>query len=239
MIRYLGGKTRFSKDIVATISKYVEHQTNFHEPFFGGGSIAKYSGAMHLNRFAYDIHPDLILMYQELQKGWLPPEEISEELYKELKTSSTSALRAYVGFSCSFGGKWFGGYARDAKGRRKLDAESYNRLNKELYTLEGIRFSQSDFNMLSFAKSDVVYCDPPYAATTGYIFNFNHAIFWDKVREWVSSGALVFVSEYSAPPDFTCVWSRVTKTYMHHKTTVNNKVEKLFMLKDIKKAVHK
>ena len=50
------------------------------------------------------------------------PFQLMEEEYKNLKTSEPSALRGFVGYFLSFGGKWFGGYApKYQRGDRKRD----------------------------------------------------------------------------------------------------------------------
>ena len=57
-------------------------------------------------------------MWQGLQSGWTPPDVITKEEYKYIREhkDENPALTGFVGFGCSFGGKWFGGLARNKRG---------------------------------------------------------------------------------------------------------------------------
>lgn len=57
-------------------------------------------------------------MWQALQQGWQPPEIITKDEYYYVKEhkDENPALTGFVGFGCSFGGKWFGGLASNKKG---------------------------------------------------------------------------------------------------------------------------
>lgn len=241
MLRYMGGKTRIAKDISRTIYEYKSNKhKRYLEPFFGGGSLAPYTQTFGLNRYASDINEDLILMYQALQSGWIPPKEITESLYKELKYSQPSALRGYVGFSMSFGGIWFGGYARDKQNKRNFAQESYKRIIAGLPYIQDIHFKHKDvFTFNNIHEVDLVYADPPYANTfrstshhSGYSTdNFNHEAFWNVVRSWSNSGATVLISEYEAPDDFKIVWEKPYKTYGITLGQTKDKLERLFMWK--------
>ena len=69
-------------------------------------------------RIANDVHKELIHMWNALRGGWTPPEYISESEYKNVKENKDkypSYYVGYVGFHSTFGGKYFGGYARSFK----------------------------------------------------------------------------------------------------------------------------
>ena len=53
----------------------------------------------------------------------------------------------------------------------------------------------------------MIYCDPPYQDTKKYESDFDHDKFWNWVRKMSKKGHYVYVSEYSAPSDFECIWS--------------------------------
>ena len=64
--------------------------------------------------------------------------------------------------------------------------------------------------------------------------DFPHEKFWEWVRKMSKEGHKVFVSEYTAPDDFKCIWQKTKKDGMG--TTVkgnkqNVKTEKLFVYK--------
>lgn len=175
---------------------------------------------------ASDVHADLIMMWQRLKEGWEPPEILSETDYQDLKTTKTSsALRGFAGFACSFGGGWFNTYAR-GDGRNFCD-ESRRGLLRDIQLMKNVTFSQASYFDLIFQPGDLVYCDPPYVGTTGYSVQFSNYKFWFHVRKWVAAGACVYVSEYRAPIDFERVWSvNVTSNMRRNKGT-----EALYVMK--------
>lgn len=112
-MQYLGGKSRLSLSICQFLESIRSPNQVFLEPFCGGCNVThKMSG----ERIAADAHPYLIVMYNALQGGWIPPESVSEEHYHYVKEhpDTDPALTAFVGFGCSFGAKWWGGYALNA-----------------------------------------------------------------------------------------------------------------------------
>jgi len=57
-------------------------------------------------------------MFKSLQNGWIPPTIVTEEDYTNAKKNQDEEphVAGFVGFACSFAGKYWGGYARDSKG---------------------------------------------------------------------------------------------------------------------------
>lgn len=135
------------------------------------------------------------------------------------------------------GGKWFGGYARgkrpDGSSRNYLD-EGSRSVARTTKALRGkAQFTQRGYADADVRPGDVVYCDPPYANTTSYKDTdaFDHDKFWDVCRDWAALGALVFVSEYTAPDDVVCVWQRAqTDGLRKGKEGKTQSIEKLFLL---------
>ena len=79
---------------------------------------------------------------------------------------------------------------------------------------------------------------PPYQGTTKYDNRkFEYDVFWQWVRD-VSKNNCVFVSEYSAPKDFECIWQKKCKTLLDSNKNMDDKenirIERLFVYKDIK-----
>ena len=211
-MRYLGGKSRLCKKIAGIINPLVADRP-YYEPFVGAAWVAQHVTASW--RLLTDASADLIAMWAALQKGWLPPTTVSEPEYAAaMRGETTPALRAFIGFGCSFGGKWFGGYARDNRGRNYATG-AHNSLMKKLAGLKGAVFEHTDYRRLAPRPNSVIYCDPPYAATTGYgaVGAFDSSEFWEKAREW-SRTCTVLVSEYKAPDDFKCIAEFETKLEM-------------------------
>jgi len=75
----------------------------------------------------------------------------------------------------------------------------------------------------------VVYCDPPYQGTATYAEgNFNHDEFWEFCRK-LSKTNTVYISEYTAPADFTCILNFPKKSTLQggtqkHKNQPNEKI---------------
>ena len=118
---YLGGKSRLAKRIGAAILENTDQRGQYIEPMIGGGSVF-FELAPHFQMsYGGDVQEDLILMYQALADGWVPPDTVTEEEWRELRDSPPSAMRAFAGFGCSFGGRFFEGYARGAGGAKLRD----------------------------------------------------------------------------------------------------------------------
>ena len=218
-MRYLGGKSRLAKRIGATILEHSNQRGYYIEPMIGGGSVF-FELAPHFQRsYGGDVQEDLILMYQALADGWVPPDTVTEEEWRELRDSPPSALRAFAGFGCSFGGRFFEGYGRDRDGNRNFAGETKKRLATYQNTLRTLPtaplFGQGDYEERWPLRGSVVYLDPPYAGTKGYsskragVPEFDTDKFWDVVTKWVTEdGAHVFVSEFNAPDKWTPIWER-------------------------------
>lgn len=175
-------------------------------------------------RYASDAHEDLILLLKAVQNGEELPDYITEEQYNQEKASKIpSALRAFIGFGCSFSGKFFGGYARDNTGRNYAK-NCKNSLLKKKPFLQDVVFEFKDYRSWD-VENFLIYCDPPYQGFTEYSIKFDHDIFWETMRAWSQKNTVV-ISEYSAPPDFKCVLEIPTKTDMHCAS--GQRIEKLF-----------
>ncbi|MCI0553826.1 MAG: DNA adenine methylase, partial [Anaerolineae bacterium] len=156
---------------------------------------------------ASDIHQDLILMLKAVRDGWEGPDWINESFWRELKYADYhSAIRAYVGFGCSFGGKFFGGLARDPDKVRNYAAEMRKSLAKLRPLIQGVTFDCYSYQEYK-GQADLLYCDPPYAGKTPYkqCGQFDHKEFWDWV--WKESrNRVVLISELECPdPRIKCV----------------------------------
>ena len=227
-MQYLGGKAKIAKQIVKFLSDNRNPNQLFIEPFLGGCNILP---LMDLPKWGNEIVPDLVLFYQALQAGWLPPEDITEDDYKIIKQSESSPLRGFTGIACSYSGKWFGGYARDNKGRNYAK-NGKNAAIKLAPNLKLAKLTNLSYNEMDIPDGSLIYCDPPYFGTTGYKNVFNHDDFWNWVRN-LSERNTVFVSEYSAPDDFEIVFEIDRNLEMKNssKTAETKRVEKIFKYK--------
>jgi DNA adenine methylase len=225
-MQYVGGKCRIRKEL-ATYLESVRNGRIFVEPFVGGANItAEMSG----NRIASDLCQDIVMLWSAAADGWWPPISVSEAEYKAAKNEPPSAYRAFVGFGCSFGGKFFGGYARNKRGDDFVK-NARNSVLRKAKRLRGVSFFCCSYDSLSPVDS-LVYCDPPYANTTqGYAsVKFDSKNFWLTMRKWSEQGNTVLVSEYNAPDFAREVWRKETKIEMRSKNGRERRIEKLFQV---------
>lgn len=209
-MRYPGGKTRAAPHIVRVLQASGVSGP-FWEPFCGGLGM---SPAL-VKAFGPGLHSDangsLIALYQAVKAGWLPPERVSEEEYAAARSlPDDSPLKAFCAVACSFGGKWFAGYAREEG--RNFAAEGRRGLLRDVPLLAEV-FHASFMVAPPGPGLGFVYADPPYIGTLPYrgAPPFDHDAFWRRANEW-SRHCPVFVSEYIAPSPWRCVWEREQKT---------------------------
>lgn len=157
-----------------------------------------------------------------------PPEEYR---YIRDHKDEDPALAGFVGFGCSFGGKWFGGYARNASGTNYA-LQSKRSLLKDMATLQDAHFVCEDYRRVCIPPGAVIYADPPYNNTTGYSGErFDSSEFWRAMRLLADTGHTVFVSEQEAPPGIECIWEKpFTRTLDRNKGNQFTVTEKLFYL---------
>ncbi len=231
-MQYLGGKGRIAQNIAMLIETR-RRGREIVEPFCGALHI---TCTLSGTRSASDICKPLITLYQEMQAGWIPPDVVTEEVYARYKANQdpSDPMTAFVGFGCSFGGKWFGGYARrgsDTSNKSRRDGYARGARNSLLTMMrycQQVQFTCSSYEELN-PLGKLVYCDPPYEGTTGYDAAdvFDSDKFWNKARAW-SAHNLVLVSEYNAPDDFECIWSAVRTAHMNNKEVR----ERVFVYRD-------
>lgn len=218
-MKYMGSKSRIARHIVPIIQEYVDQEGGrYFEPFVGGANVI--DKIVCGDRIACDINEPLIAMLRHTVAGGVLPETVTREEYNLARTRRDIFAPWFIGcagFLASYNGKFFGGYAGIVNTKigtqRNYYDESRRNLLSQAAALSGVRFMCADYRRLK-PRGGVVYCDPPYAATTGYegTGGFDHAEFWELMREW-SKKSVVLISEQTAPDDFKCIWEgEVTRT---------------------------
>jgi len=232
-MKYLGSKNKIAKYILPIMLENRDGRT-WVEPFVGGANtIDKVDG----KRIGNDKNEYVVALLNALKNGWTPPIEVSDEFYNQVKQNRDKypkELVGYFGTQLVFGNIWFGSFRRDNTGKRKYDLEAYNNVIKQQPNLINIEFVCGDYKEMIIPPNSLIYCDPPYKGSRPYIGENKiiHSEFWDWCREKVNEGHIIFVSEYDAPDDFECVWSKevVVSGNNIHKEKLTN-TEKLFVLK--------
>jgi DNA adenine methylase len=221
-MQYMGGKTRIAKQLAEVIDRVRRPGELVWDPFCGGLSMAV---ALSKNGpvWATDVNAALINLYKAVQSGWVPPTEVSKETYTAAKSlPDTDPMKAFCGFGCSYGGKWFGGqamprvYEKTATchgGNCDYPAMAGRALKRDVVCVQG--FDTGDFLSVQPQPLDaVLYLDPPYRGTTGYTGSppFNHELLVQRVRDWAGCGVHTFVSEYEFPLGRVVFEKEKTKT---------------------------
>ena len=225
---YMGSKNRIAKDILPIILKDRKPNQCYVETMVGGGNlIDKVEGF----RIGADLNPYVIEALKLIRDNPESlPDHVTEKEYQEFKSKKElNGVTGVIGFTCSFGSKWFGGYARGASESYAKNAK--NNALAQSPNLKDCLFINSSYQLLDIPKESIIYCDPPYEGTTKYKDGFNHIEFWDWVRTKSLEGHSVFVSEYNAPDDFICVWQKDIVNSL--KASRETETEKLFIFNDI------
>ena len=241
MTLYHGGKYRHGKEIADVIKRiYDNHEDRIQgyiEPFCGMCGVFRHIPNLLPNRLKFkasDQHKSLILMWKALQNGWIPPKDCNISWYEKLKYSKPSPEKGFVGFGCSFGGVYFGGFL-------KTYGKPYPNIHNTLEiakTVSIVKFNQNTYLYYTpkNTKGYIIYCDPPYTNikhsryfidddSTMQISHFDSTEFWAWCRT-MSKYNIVLISEYSAPKDFQIVHTFDSKRYG------NTQNEHIFMYKN-------
>jgi DNA adenine methylase len=233
-LKYMGSKARIADEILPIILKDRKPDQCYTETMVGGGNlIDKVDGW----RIGADFNHNVILALEEIRDNIhrIPKnnKEFTELQYNKLKQDSKICNRhdiAFCGFAYSYGGKWFGGWCRDGEDFRDYVKEAYCNAFYQYEHLQDVELIHSSYLDLNIPKGSIIYCDPPYKDTTKYSNAFDHEEFWDWVRVKESEGYQVFISEYQAPTDFTCIWEKEIVSSLTQDTGSKKAIERLFTL---------
>lgn len=223
-MRYFGGKQRIATALVNELIQPLLDSGDYNryvEPFAGSCNVI--SKVRYGDRVASDIDEYIISTLMAAQEGFTFPSFVSEQSYLAIKENPASvswALAGFVGYGCSYGGKWFGGYARDSFDRNYA-AEAKRSLEAKGKLLQGVRFEVGSYEDMVIKPYDLVYCDIPYAGTTGYSSgDFDHKAFYEWcIRTVNNTNSTILVSEYeqnaiAAGYGDRIVWKRQAKQDM-------------------------
>jgi len=236
-MKYMGSKNRYAEELLPIILKGRKPKQFYVEPFAGGMNIIdKVKG----NRIANDLNTELIEMWKTLvYKGWKPNTYINKKTFNEIKYNRKDYephFLGWVGFNCSYCGIYFSDHAGKLTTKtgvkRNYQAEAKRNVLKQVENLKDVVFINKKYDEFKIPLNSIVYCDPPYKNTAKY--DFDHDLFWEWVRKINRQGCKVYVSEYIAPDDFTCIWEKdAASSLSANGVTEGSKksVEKLFTLR--------
>lgn len=228
-MHYFGGKFRISKPLSEFLNSQLTDDQIFVDLFCGSLNVA--TNIESDNLILNDRHYYLIQMWKRALEGWIPPTSVSEEEYQEIKKNPQDydpALVGFVGFACSFSGKWWGGYCRDNTGRNYAKNGS-NSILKKIGKLKdkNIQLFNKNYSEVNIPENSIVYSDIPYKNSTQYskkeVGSFCHDSFYNWVRKAVRiPKCKIYISEYrnNVPDDFRVVWSHKSKKDIRNKNGI-------------------
>lgn len=225
-MKYMGSKAKYAKYILPIILKDRKEGQWYVEPFVGGANMMdKVDG----NRMAFDNNRWLIATWKGLIEKEKQPiinkasYDLARLQFRGLKESHFSLFEVgYIGWMGSFNGRFFdGGYSGQTETRDYVAEQIKNTIH-QIEKLENVVFECTHYSDIIIPTNSIIYCDPPYKGTKQYCTSkdFCYHTFFEWCREQKSKGHSIFISEYSAPDDFKCVWEmqvtnsmNTTKTY--------------------------
>ena len=242
-MKYMGSKARFVKDIIPILKSYRKENQWFLDLFCGGCSIAQEMGDKVV---ANDKNKYLIAMFKGLQNNRSRPYEIPKDLYDIARDVYNGREASYnhsmemddfmvgwIGWLGSYNGRFFdGGYSGHNVNGRDYIAEQIKNTEKQLDKIKNIKFFNRDYQDFELKEPCLIYCDIPYKDTKQYATSkdFKHDTFFEWCRKMSKQGHTVLISEYQAPDDFECVWSKQTTNSLN-TTKTYKPTEKIFKLK--------
>lgn len=241
-MRYQGSKAKIAKEIIPIITKNLTSDRWYVEPFMGGCNT--FSLVDTPNKIGNDFNKYVVEMWKAFQEGKKPISHLTEEEYYLMKDSYEHNLGkyedwliGYVGNACSYGSAWWNGYAKyNSKKKENHILEAYNgtmrQIRKFKYLAES-KFTYGSYDEMVIPENSIIYCDPPYFSTKKYESDFDNYAFWDWCRKMKDMGHEIYMSEYSAPSDFKCIWQKERKDGMSvckKGDKQATKIEKLFIL---------
>ena len=212
-MQYFGGKAKIAKELCKFLQGELKEGQAFVDLFCGSCNVVSKIEADV--RLANDLHPELIAMWKSTQDGTFQPVHVSEEEYKLMCLDVNNEaypdwMRGFIGFGCSFSGKWWGGFAKNNTGRDYF-ATALNSLKKKASKLRDVKFSHGSYkDVQDIPANSLIYCDIPYKDTTQYsVGRFDHEDFYSWAVGMKKDGHSVFVSEYAqnVPDDWDIVYS--------------------------------
>ena len=235
-MKYMGSKRKISKYIIPIMVKNRKLDQYWVEPFVGGANlIDKIEG----NRIGADVNKYIIETLKVIRDDpkKFPNKKITKEQYNFFRKNLKKFPDWYIGFlgtTNTFGSKFLGTYAKGKNSKEKernYSEEGCKNAIKQSPNLKGVEFICISYKDLTIPENSIIYCDPPYKGTCGYKVKFNHDEFFEWCRLKTREGHTVYISEYTAPEDFTCIWEKEVTVNLNNQSSKLRPTEKLFIYK--------
>lgn len=232
-MQYFGGKAKIAKELSAFLQSQLKPNQPFVDLFCGSCNVV--SKIKATKRYANDLHRELIALHKAVQGGQELPSSISEEEYLHIKRNKSDYpdwLLAFVGFGCSFSGRYFEGYAR-SKNLQDYCGCARNTLIKKHSSMKDVVFINLNYVDVQIPHDSFIYCDIPYLSSTKKysVGNFLHNDFYKYAKQQQSKGHTVYVSEYehNVPEDWEVVWRHESTKSIRNKEGVQEATVEIVM----------
>lgn len=243
-MKYMGSKRKIRKEIIDIMMSYRLNNEPFIDMFCGGCHVIEMVDGI---RLANDKNRYLIAMWSGLLEDRVRPYVIDKELYSRARNEYNKGINiefddfliGWIGFMGSYNGRFFdGGYSgHDVKGRDYI-SENIRNTESQISNLVGVIFSSIDYYeydiMCCYDSPCIIYCDIPYRGTKQYSISSDFD--YDKFYNWCfvmrEFGHTIFVSEYSMPDGFECIWSKEVTNSLN-TTNTYKPIEKLYIVKGL------
>jgi len=230
--RYFGAKSKIAREMVEFLVSYFD--TNEYDTvidaFCGTGSISIQFKKQSPSKIVIgsDKQKCIITTLQAVQNGYIPPSTTTKAEFDEVKFQDNNPLKSFLHILCNRSGRLEERNFHKAMEKELLKMPA--KTLKRAVDLQGINFIECDYESWSDIRGALIYCDPPYVHCKKIwpknYKGFEHEHFWEWARQ-MSRHNIVVVSEYSAPSDFTEIWSKSFMSYNWGTTRLVT--EKLFV----------
>ena len=232
---YQGGKCLGAEFIIKVLNDERYRDRPYVEPFCGMCNILMRVRDKS-EYLASDKSALLIHLHKSLRNGEALP-TITRERYKELRSrAQINTETATACFAYSFNSIPWGGYVNQYTRRNgRVDDIPASRKRAYINLSKNEQFKKTEFKCcdyceISLPPKSIIYCDPPYNGTKSYNgVSFDTDAFFQTVREWTRDGHVVFISEYDAPVDFTCIAESPKQVSLSGGDKQRTKTERLFV----------
>ena len=233
-LTYLGSKDKYLSWLLPLINSFRRGPDQLYiEPFMGSCAVLS---NIEGKRAGSDVMADLVELWKSLRDGsFTEPSHITKAEYDaamspDFNGGVPSATRAYMGFFWSFSGMFDKGYSPDFYRNSRSFYVACQRAKK----LAGCALIPGPYSIYTPDKfrDCVIYCDPPYAGTTGYRGTppFDQAAFYDWCQRMAAAGNTILVSEYDLPSPFKLVGETMADTSMATSKRQGPRPERLYTL---------
>lgn len=236
-MKYQGSKKAYLEYILPILDfeKDLLKSDTYYEPFVGGANVIQYLDIP--NKIGSDLNDDLIYFYNYIKDhgiDWIPDYLPPKEEYFDIIRNHKDDIPRHLYFAYKQLGSFNGCRGQGYGAYENVDNLNRNKvvLSKELDRIRTCKFICKDYRDIEYKKGSVIYLDPPYRGTRGYVTGaFNHKEYYEFAKE-LAKDNFVLMSEYFMPRPFKSIkWINAVYS-INKQSDKKDAIEGLFVLKD-------